>query len=208
MSTCFLDRNLLDKIVRMDREFGGPFGRVFVEHADQQINWTKIPWLYLNAQATRHRAMADYNEPVQEMLWMEEIIHGSQHWMWFGILCHDATILDQTILAYNRIRRGGISYLHRMWVHLKAPELHVLPDGSYDPPSVEAPTSQLKAEFGTLLAADPTPIRDRADYERRMEQIQPQSSLMVGGLQTAFANVPTAPPVVYSWDQCGAFAPS
>lgn len=191
--------------MRMDKECGGPFGRVFEQHVEQQVAWAQVPWLYLRAQWARHRAMVDYHEQVTKMLWTDEILHGWQHYLWFGILCHDAAALDTVLHAYEHIRSGGVPYLHRLWEYFGAPQMTVLPDGSYIPPSRETPTSQLRAEFEASMRGENAPILSRDDYEQRMNRIQPreteQSAL---NLPRAFGSVPTIPPVVYSWDNGGA----
>lgn len=200
---CFVDRVLLDKIMRMDPECGGPFGRVFAQYAEQQLPWHQLPWVYLKAQAARHRAMVDLHESVQHVLWVDEIRHGHQHWVWFAILCHDATVLENTVTAYERVRGRGIAYLRRVWDQLQQPEMERLPDGSYVPPCHEQPTPQLRAEFGTRQAGRAAPITSLTQYERQMRQIRPDDTRLRSEttLAVGLPNVVSFPAVVYSWDR-------
>ncbi len=195
MSACFLHRDLLEKIARMDPEEMGAFTAMFEGYRDQQVPWDRLHWLYIRAQAERYRTMTDYNETVRQMLWVNNITQTHQHLVWFGILCHDRGTFEMVLRCYDKAREQGIPYLHRLWEHFKIPEASL---------AAEAPTEELKAEFQPQLVGENAPIQNAADYAQRMKQIGPQDP---GGQSLeCLRNAP--PTVVYSWDAPGAFAPS
>lgn len=195
MSTCCLDRTVIDKLAKMSRPDEEFFVKEFEEHFNQQIPWSMVHWLYLRAHAAQHRAMANLHPNVQEMLWAAEVLHGHKHLLWFGVLCGDYRALEHVIFCYDQVRSQGITYLHHLWEHFKRPA----------DVATETPTPELRAEFHPQLAGTGAPVQNAADYARRVHQIKPQTEDDRVGLQTAFANVPTVPTVVYSWDS-GAFA--
>lgn len=194
MSTCYLDRILLDRIAKMSRPGEESFVREFEEQINRQIPWALVHWIYLRGRATHYRTMIDLHPNVQEILWASEILHGHKHLLWFGILCRDHVALDHVSLCYEQVRSQGIAYLHYLWEHFKVP----IP--------TETPTPELRAEFHSQLAGTGTPIKNAEEYAHQIRQIRGQEPEGVG-LQTAFPNVSTIPTVVYSWDS-GAFATS
>ena len=196
MSTCFLDRTIIDKLMRMSRPDEESFVREFEEHIGQQIPWSMVHWIYLRAQAARYRAMVDLHQSVQIPLWIIEVLHGHDHLLCFGVLCYDRPTLDHVTLCYDQTRSQGVAYLHRLWDHFQIP--HV---------ATETPTPELRAEFHPQLVGTGTPVQNAADYARCVHQIKPQTEDNRTGLQAAFANVSSAPSVVYSWDS-GAFTTS
>ena len=199
MSTCFLDRTIIDKLMKMGRPDEESFVREFEE--GQQIPWSMVHWIYLRAQAARCRAMVDLHQNVQEMLWVTDVLHRHEHLLWFGLLCYDRLTLDHVTLCYDHTRSQGVAYLHRLWEHFK------IPHESYAPVATETPTPELRAEFHPQLVGTGAPVQNAADYARYVHQIKPQAEDDQTGLQTAFANVSSAPTVVYSWDS-GAFTTS
>ena len=191
MST--LDQTIIEKLMKMSRPDEESFVRAFAEHLGQQIPWSMVHWIYLRAQAARYRAMVDLHQSVQEILWVTDILHGHKHLLWFGLLCNDRLALDHVTICYDHTRSQGVAYLHRLWEHLKIPD--------------ETPTPELRAGFHPQLAGIGVPVQTAAEYARRVHQIKPQAEDDQTGLQTAFANVSSAPTVVYSWDS-GAFTTS
>ena len=195
-SACFLHRDILEKMARMDPEETGAFTGMFEGYRDGHIPWYRLHWLYIRAQAERYRAMTDYNETVRQMLWVNNIMQTHQHLMWFGILCHDRGTLELVLRCYDEVRERGVPYFHRVWEHFKTFEAS---NGRMvHPLAAEAPTEELKAEFHPQLVAENAPIRNAADYAQRMKQIGPQEP---GGQTVGTECLANAPPtVVYSWD--------
>lgn len=189
MAGCVIDQVMLDKLARMQ----APVVKTFAAHVGRKISWDHVHWLYIQAQADYHRGLVGIPENVQEMLWVTDLLHGSEHLLWLGLICYNRASLEHVMLRFNSTQAQGISELHRMWERFCGP--------------VETPTTELKAEFDSRLEGANLPIHDAADYARRVEQIQPGTCDDRDGLQSVFANVSAVPTVVYSWDPPGAFTP-
>ena len=188
MSTCFLDRSIFDKLMKMSGPTEESFVMVFEEHVNKQIPWSAVHWVYLRARAAHCRSKIDLPESVQEILWVTDVLHEHTHLLWFGILCQNHITFNHVVNCFNQIRIQGAAHLHHLWEHFKPP--------LGDPVATETPTPQLKSEF--QLAGKDAPVRNVTDNKRC---VQNDGS----GLETAFANVSSIPTVVYSWDNPGAF---